>query len=533
MRNKFLIFTVLSILVTVIGTVFAITFEHKKGLMQDAYVKEEMTISFASSAIEVGLANGLIPYIQSTMKELQEDESFNGAVVFDEDMTPMMSAPSEFELSDAIMEKLETASGQIKSGPVSVFEGQLTYALSSILDEDGEQLGYLMLSFDRGVIQSTINKSMLYAAGVATIIALLVIAFVAWQVTIMIAPISGAARSMKDLVEGDTNINIVGTSRKDEVGEMARALEVFRENAVEKLQFEATQAQVEKLAEEEKIKERNQLADSFEDKVSGIIQSVTAAADQLYQNSELVCNVVENTSEKVESVSKASTETSENVQAVASATEEMSASVQEISQQISRSDEAVSAAVSEMQKADQTSKELEEATDRIGEIVTLIEDIAAQINLLALNATIESARAGDAGRGFAVVASEVKSLATQTTSATSEIGESISNIREVSKQVVGALDSIRETVGGVHDISAAISNAVQEQGTVTSEISSSMSTASTGTSQISEDIEDVSHSSNEASASASETLSAAKSLSSQAEELNREVETFLREIRAA
>jgi len=531
MRTKFLAFIILSIFVTVIGTVTAITLEHKKGLQRDAASKEAMTIEFARSAIETGLANGLIPYIQSTMKRLQEDESFHAAVVFDEDMTPIMSTPSGFSLPEEILSQFEQDAAQGQAS--ALVDDNLNYGLSGILDEDGEQLGYLVLSFDHNIIQQMVNSSIVYASVVAIIIALLVIVVVAWQVTIMIAPISAATKSMQDLADGNTDIEIIGMERKDEIGHMAKAIEVFLGNAIEKQALESKQAQAKAMADEEKQAAMQELADRFEEKVSGIIQSVTTAADRLFQNSEQVCSAVGTTSERADSVARASSNTSENVQAVASATEEMSASVQEIAQQIAHSDEAVVSAVSEMQRADKTSNELEEATDRIGEIVILIEDIAAQINLLALNATIESARAGDAGRGFAVVASEVKNLATQTTTATSEIGESISNIREVSKQVVAALASIRKTVSSISDISSSISGAVEEQGSVTDEISSSMNVASSGTNQISRDIEDVSKASNEANDTAGETLKAAKTLSEQAADLNREVDQFLQEIRAA
>ncbi len=344
--------------------------------------------------------------------------------------------------------------------------------------------------------------------------------------------LSGLSRCMRELAKGNYDIEIYGSDRIGEIGAMSAAVSVFKENALAKQEMEEKE-KAEQAARQERASRIESSVKEFENTVSGIIQSVSAAASQLSQSSESMGSVIGTVSQKAENVSRSSGETSQNVQSVASATEEMSASVQEISQQISLSTDAVSTAVSEMQKADETSKSLDEATQKIGDIVNLIEDIAEQINLLALNATIESARAGEAGKGFAVVASEVKNLASQTTKATGDIGESIANIRGVSDQVIQALNSIKGAIDNVNEISSAISAAVEEQSAVTNEIASNMTTASTGTSQINEDILDVTQASEEARASANQNLDAARTLSEQAEILNREVNGFLEEISAA
>ncbi len=344
-------------------------------------------------------------------------------------------------------------------------------------------------------------------------------------------PLAKFGNDMQALAEGNMNIAL-DTNRRDEIAPLARAVELFKDNAIKKMQQEQERKYTEQQAEEARRKQfMSDLAGRFETKVQGIIQSVSTAATQLCQSSEAMSDVIGNASQKADSVSRSSGETLNNVQAVAAATEEMSASVHEIASQIVRSSDAVRGAVTQMQKADETSKLLDEATNRIGEIVDLIQNIAGQINLLALNATIESARAGEAGKGFAVVAGEVKRLASQTAHATADISQNVGNIKAVSDQVIQALSAIRTAIRSVDEISSSISSAVEEQSAVTNEIAQNMSHASNGTSRISQDIDEVSRASALASTSAQQTLDAAKTLSAQAQTLNTEVSSFLREVR--
>ncbi len=344
-------------------------------------------------------------------------------------------------------------------------------------------------------------------------------------------PQHALTEAMQHIANNHLDTEIPGIGRKDEIGEIAATVQVFKDNAIAKSRLEAEQERAKISAEQEKRQAMEILANRFESKVQSIIQTVSSAASQLYQSSRSMTDLISGASRKAESVASASGQTSQNVQSVASAVEEMSASVREIAQQITKSAEAVRSAVHETSKADETSRLLEEATQRIGEIVDLIQNIAGQINLLALNATIESARAGEAGKGFAVVASEVKSLASQTTTATDEIASHINSIQNVSTQVVAALGSIKSAIGNVEGISSAISAAVEEQTATTNEIASNMSNAADGTNRISSDIEEVSRSSTEASSSASQTLQSAEMLTREAEKLSQEVALFLSELR--
>lgn len=336
--------------------------------------------------------------------------------------------------------------------------------------------------------------------------------------------------AMTELAGGNRAATIPHTALTDEVGDMARAVEVFKQNAIRNHEMEQERQKLR--AEEEKKQAQQAMATNFERRVQGIINSVASAATELYQTAEAMSSTIGIASQKAGTVATASNETSQNVQSVASATDEMTASVREITEQVSKSSRVVAEAVERVQLADVTSQSLEQSARQIGSVVELIQDIAGQINLLALNATIESARAGEAGKGFAVVATEVKNLAGQTGQATDEIARQIGSIQEVSRAVVETLVEIKEAINHINEYSSAISAAIEEQSAVTAEIASNMGSAALKTQHITSNITDVTSSASEASYSASQVLDAAKALSQEAETLRREVDGFLNEVRA-
>lgn len=338
--------------------------------------------------------------------------------------------------------------------------------------------------------------------------------------------------AMTELAGGNRTTIIPHAALTDEVGDMARAVEVFKQNAIRNHEMEQEQERQKLRAEEEKKQAQQAMATNFERRVQGIINSVASAATELYQTAEAMSSTIGIASQKAGTVATASNETSQNVQSVASATDEMTASVREITEQVSKSSRVVAEAVERVQLADVTSQSLEQSARQIGSVVELIQDIAGQINLLALNATIESARAGEAGKGFAVVATEVKNLAGQTGQATDEIARQIGSIQEVSRAVVETLVEIKEAINHINEYSSAISAAIEEQSAVTAEIASNMGSAALKTQHITSNITDVTSSASEASYSASQVLDAAKALSQEAETLRREVDGFLNEVRA-
>jgi len=364
--------------------------------------------------------------------------------------------------------------------------------------------------------------------------AILIGGILAWVIGNGIArPIAAMTDAMQRLAAGNHEVEVPGAERKDEIGDMAGTVQVFKDNAIAVKRMESEQEQ-QRLDNDRKMREgRNELADSFESAVMGIVQSVGDAATTMSGSAEQMRGIAEQTSARSATVTTASIQASTNVQSVATATEEMSASVQEIARQVSASSKISNNAVVESQRATEQVQSLAEASQKIGEVVDLINDIANQTNLLALNATIEAARAGDAGKGFAVVASEVKNLASQTASATEEIGGQITQIQNATGAAVTAIEGISKTIAQISEIGSSISAAVEEQGASTQEISRNVQEAAKVTEEVNENIGEVNKGAQETGTAASEVLEATNELGKQAVDLRGEVEKFLASVRAA
>jgi methyl-accepting chemotaxis protein len=344
-------------------------------------------------------------------------------------------------------------------------------------------------------------------------------------------PIIRLTGAMELLAGGNNNVDIPNARRGDEIGDMARTVEVFKKNALEMERMEAEKVEQERRAEAEKKAAMIALADEFEARVSGIVDSVSSQSTEMRSTAESMSATAEETSRQATSVAAAAEQASANVQTVASATEEMSASVGEINRQVGESVEIASRANQEAERTNQTVQGLAAAADKIGEIVSLISEVAEQTNLLALNATIEAARAGEAGKGFAVVASEVKNLANQTAKATEEIATQISNMQSVSADAVEAIGGIGKTISEISQISQTISTAVGEQGAATQEIAENTQQAAAGTREVSSTIAGVTQAASETGAAAQQVLASAGELSKQSETLRSEVGSFLAKVR--
>ena len=346
------------------------------------------------------------------------------------------------------------------------------------------------------------------------------------------APIVSMTTAMRRLAEKDLEVEIPARDRADEVGEMAAAVQVFKDNMVEADRLRAAQS------EEQAVRERRQAAveeaiGEFEQSATKAIESVGGAVGQLESLASSLTATAEETSMQSANVSASSEEASTNVQTVASSAEQLSASIQEIARQVSQSNDTSKQAVN---SADVTSKRVQglaEAANRIGDVVGLISDIAEQTNLLALNATIEAARAGDAGKGFAVVASEVKSLAEQTGKATEEIGQQIGSMQSATTEAVNAIQEITGLITSMDEISSMIAAAVEEQGAATGEIASNVQQAAAGAQEVSSNIAGVSQAAEQTGTVSTEVLSASNELNQQANDLRNEIDRFLGRIRAA
>lgn len=369
-----------------------------------------------------------------------------------------------------------------------------------------------------------------FGIGLAGMVAVLLVAFIATRSGI-VRPLKSQLEVMGALAQGNHACKIVGVDRKDEVGEIARAVQVFKDNAVAMEQMRSDQDRQKKQAEEDKRRTMNSLADQFENSVKGIVSTVSSSSHQLQGTAQHMSANAEQTNRQCTTVAAAAEQASVNVQTVASATEELAASISEISRQVSESTKIAGAAVEEANRTNNTVAGLQEAAQKIGEVVNLINNIASQTNLLALNATIEAARAGDAGKGFAVVASEVKNLANQTAKATDDIQAQVGQMQSVTGTTVDAIRSITGTIQRMSEISTAIASAVEEQGAATQEISRNVQQASRGTHEVSSNIQSVVGAARETGQGASQTLGAANNLSTAAESLSREVDRFIGTIR--
>ncbi|MDP6342945.1 MAG: HAMP domain-containing methyl-accepting chemotaxis protein [Alphaproteobacteria bacterium] len=373
----------------------------------------------------------------------------------------------------------------------------------------------------------------LAAGGVLTLLLVLAIAGFTWfSRGRLIRPLAALGGVMEALAEGNSTVEVPYGDSDNEVGGMAKTVEVFRRNAIEREKLEAEQ-KAEQERKAERTQRMEQVTEAFDQEISGIVATVSDAAEVMRGSARGMADTAERTNSRSATVASASEQASANVQTVASATEELSASVQEVSGQVAHSAEIARSAVVEAERVNGQVQGLADASQKIGEVVDLINDIASQTNLLALNATIEAARAGEAGKGFAVVASEVKNLATQTAKATDEIATQIAGIQDATGSAVQGIDGIGETIAKIDEIAAAIAAAVEEQGAATGEISRNVQQAASGTDDVSSNISAVSADAAETGKAAGEVLRSADNLGEQSNTLGAVIDRFLKDVRAA
>ena len=346
------------------------------------------------------------------------------------------------------------------------------------------------------------------------------------------AGIASIVHPMQALGKGELEAEVPHQGEKTEIGQMADALQIFKEALIAKRAADLAAAK-DAEAKIERGRRVDGITREFERMIGDIVSNVSAASSQLESSAGSLSNTAARSQELSTTVAAASEEASTNVQSVASATEELSSSVNEISRQVQESARMASDAVGQARSTTDQVGELSKAATRIGDVVELINTIAGQTNLLALNATIEAARAGEAGRGFAVVASEVKALAEQTAKATGEIGQQINGIQAATLDSVNAIKEISGTIEKLSEISSAIAAAVEEQGAATQEISRNVQQAAQGTQQVSSNIMDVQRGATETGSASSQVLSAAQTLSADSSRLKSEVSKFLTDVRAA
>ncbi|WP_279358753.1 methyl-accepting chemotaxis protein [Methylobacterium indicum] len=361
--------------------------------------------------------------------------------------------------------------------------------------------------------------------GVAAVMALMVS-------RTLVSPLRTVTGVMGRLADGDRTVVVAGIERGDEVGAMARAVEVFKRNAVEAERAAAAKA-VEDEARMRRARALDDMAREFERTVSGLTAGLAGAATEMEATARAMTGVAEETTRQTVTVAGAASQTSANVQTVAAASEEMTASIQEIVQQVTQSSRLAARAVEDAARTNTAVQRLAGTAERIGDFVATVSSIAGQTNLLALNATIEAARAGDAGRGFAVVAAEVKDLAGQTGKATDEIGARIGEIQGATREAVVDIRQIAKVIEDMSTYAASIAAAMEQQGSAVQEITRNVQQAARGTEEVTGNIVGVRDGAGQTSAAASQVLGAAQDLARQSERLTHEVTTFLARVKAA
>ena len=441
-------------------------------------------------------------------------------------------APVKTALKDYATSFGDLSSAMLQSDEIYAKSLGTAYQKIDDLDETARKSLEADSVSTKAAADQTVSSTMttqLAISGIALVLGLALAFFIGRSI---LTPVMGMTAAMTKLAGGDKSVEIPARDAKDEIGEMAKAVDVFKQNMIR-----ADELAAEQRAEQEKKEQRQKKVEgyiaTFDSTVQQALGTLASASTEMRSTAEGMSATAEETSRQATAVAATTEQASTNVQTVASASEELSSSISEIGRQVEQSSAITKKAVDQAKTTSMTVDGLAKAAQRIGDVVKLIQDIASQTNLLALNATIEAARAGEAGKGFAVVASEVKTLANQTAKATEEISTQISEIQSSTGETVSAIETIGQTIAQVNEISSAIASAVQEQSAATQEIAGNVQQASKGTAEITQNIAGVTQAASETGAASTQVLGAANDLSKQAEKLRGEVGEFLAKIRAA
>ncbi len=483
----------------------------------------------AVAALDVGVSLAK-PFADRMKKKLGSDIAFH--VLEGEKWVTLASTRSDATLLSPDEMKRAFEGAEVTNS-LAVGSGYAVVHARKLVNKAGKTFGLLEVSRDITNLHAAAaaaRRNLILGALAALALAIVIGFFLARSVT---RPILALAGTLDTIAAGRTDVEVPGSGRIDEIGRMAKSVEVLREGLVEveRLRTQATES--ERAAQAKRRADALALAEKFEHSVGAVVDGLNESARALQGSAQTMSAAAEEASAQASTVGAASEQASANVQTVAASTEELSASIQEISRRVTESATMSRQAVDEAARTSETVQSLVAVAGKIGDVTKLINQIASQTNLLALNATIEAARAGDAGKGFAVVASEVKGLAAQTAKATEEIGAQIEAIQAASSQTVKAIDAISGTIKALDGISGAIAAAVEEQGAATQEIARNVQQAATGTTQVTTTISGVAQAADETGRVSTDVKDRASGVATQADRLRADVRTFLDGVRAA
>jgi methyl-accepting chemotaxis protein len=423
--------------------------------------------------------------------------------------------------------------GEAYKGPAILFGRRFYTAYQPVFNPAGKVIGIVYVGIATAELDGMLRQAiaaMTVAASIAALLALVATMLLVRRIT---KPLRAVAEALTVIAGGRTDVEVQHANRHDEIGAIARTVDVFKNNRIERRQLEAERMDAEKQATERRKAELNQFVEGFRARIGGIIEQVMSSSGKFERDAQQLSVTAHSTAEKSGQSASVSRQASEHVRSAATASNELSQSIVEISRRVRDSNNVAADAVKQANATDERMAELSAAGDRIGDVVKLITSIAAQTNLLALNATIEAARAGEAGRGFAVVAQEVKNLAGQTAKATDEISSHIVNMQRATGESVDAIKAIGLTIERISEITTSISSAVEQQGTATQSIAAGVRAAAGGTLEVAENIERVARGAGETEMTSGQMLKSARGLSEVSIHLRDEVEKFLDSVRAA
>ena len=449
-------------------------------------------------------------------------------------LTAIEGVVSAYQKSANLVEQLITQkkSAAEIDGQVKISDGPALDGLAILKSHTGDSVAnHTDAMHDRLTFMDLVANWGLGA--VVAILLVMALMNIWWTRYHLVHPLDEMTSVMGRLTKGDTSAEIPHLTWKSEIGDMWRAVLVFKENLIQNQKLQQEKAEAEAEAETRKRQILSQLAEDFRSSVGVVVGSVSAAATQLNGSAGQLSSSAHNSAQRAMTVSAAAEQAATNVQTVAAAAEQLAASEHEISCHVSNATRVASGAVAQARESHVSVDNLTRAVNKVSEVLGLITDIAEQTNLLALNATIEAARAGEAGKGFAVVANEVKNLASQTSKATDEINDHIAEIQSASHQTGNALGAIARTVDEINDIAGAISDAVDQQIEATREIARNVEEASAGTTEVSSNIQAVNSAANETGEESGRIVDAATDLLDKSKALESEVGKFLTEVQAA